>query len=187
MIDPRSTASIQAISPLEAFTAGYLFGTGVPLPHSLAVAGRWQASAPGRDLVRQLEAFMDDEATAVKFYTELLRDAKEEDLGERAVDFIKHARDDEETHIRLFSDLYRSLTGGTYEPRAKEVRYASLREGVAMALADELEAAEEYRTVYLRETDRRVRNIFFETMTDEMEHATRFSFVHQFAMEEEES
>lgn len=178
--------SIQALSPLDAFTAGYLFGTGVPLSQSVALAGRQVRSIPGQALAQELPKFMDDQATAVKFYSDLMREAQEAGLGERAVDFIKHARDDEQKHLRLFVNLYRALTGNTYEPTVRETRYANLKEGLEMAVSDELEAAEAYRTVYLRETNQNVRNIFFEAMTDEMEHATRFTLVRQLAAEAEE-
>lgn len=174
-------------SPFDAFTAGYLFGTGIPLPQALTYTARWQQSATTPDLARELPKFLNDQATAVKFYTDLMEEAREAGLGERAIDFIKHAREDEQKHVRLFSNLYRALTGRTYEPRAREVRYENLLEGLAMAVGDELEAAEEYRTIYLREGNRQVRATFFEAMTDEMEHATRFTFVRQLAAEEDES
>jgi rubrerythrin len=44
---------------------------------------------------------------------------------------------------------------------------------------NEYEAMEEYRNEYLRATDRATRNLWFELMTDELEHATRFNYALQ--------
>ena len=76
----------------------------------------------------------------------------------------------------MLQDLYRSLTGRTFEAQVQPVEFASLAEGLKRAMDDEYEAMEEYRDVYLSTGNARIRNLFFELMTDELEHATRFNY-----------
>ena len=187
----------------ESTLAGYLIGRGAPPQAAAQTLRQWAAegilvqagaappvpvappvpaapppvpaptAAPThRELVPHIERFMKDEASAAAFYAELMALAEDPMVK----DFIDHAREDEEKHYRMLGELYRELTGRTYEVGPDKVEYAGLREGLKIALDDELEAAEEYRDVYLSTKDQRIRDLFFELMTDEMEHATRFTF-----------
>ncbi len=111
-----------------------------------------------------------DEATAADFYARLLEEAPDP-LHER---FIAHAYEDELEHLEAFEALYEHFT--SMEPRYTivPVQYDTYREGILMALEDELEAAEFYRDVLLSSTDQLVRDTFFLAMVDELEHATQF-------------
>lgn len=148
-----------------------------------AVAGGQTAGAvPGgltererNDLVPQIQKFMQDQADAVAFYGELIEQLQAEELK----DYVRHAREDEQKHYRMLGELYQALTGRTYEVQPRPTEFASLAAGLKLAMDDEYAAAEEYRDVYLKYNDRRVRNLFFELMTDELEHATRFNYVLQ--------
>ncbi len=111
-----------------------------------------------------------DEATAAEFYSRLLREAPD-DLHER---FIDHAMKDELEHLQAFEELYLHFTGTDPEYVIEPVEYETYREGILIALEEELEAAEFYRDVILSSTDRLVRDTFFLAMVDELEHATQF-------------
>jgi len=127
--------------------------------------------------IADLEKAINDELAAVEFYTRLMEMAPSSEARE----FIEHARDDEKKHYRVLSRLYISLTGRQPTVRQPVVTVISFCEGVKEALKDELEAAEMYRDMYLSTRNPQIRDILFETMTDEMEHATRFTFVYYLA------
>lgn len=130
--------------------------------------------APGLTAQR-LEKFMQDQATAAAFYGALIEQVADPALK----DYIEHARDDEQKHYRMLNMLYRDLTGRSYQVQAQPVEFATPAAGLKRAMDDEYEAFEEYRAVYLGSDIRRVRDVFFELMTDELEHATRFNYVLQ--------
>lgn len=121
-----------------------------------------------------LEMAINDEAEAAAFYTRLMEIAP----CEEAREFIRHARDDEREHFRMFSDLFTALTGRQPLVRQPVVNTPEFCEGVKEALKGELEAAHLYRDMYLSTSSSHIRDILFEAMTDEMEHATRFNFVY---------
>lgn len=121
-----------------------------------------------------LKEAINDEASAIRFYKELIDIAPDE----RQRSSIKHAHDDEIKHFRMFSSLYRRLTGQDAAVHVKETDFADYKEGIHLAFDRELEAAELYRDMILASLNREVHDIFFEAMTDEMEHADRFSFIH---------
>lgn len=126
-------------------------------------------------LIQDVYRAIVDEATAADFYTRLLQQA----ANPLHKDFITHARNDELHHLRAFTRLYVHLTGQQPRYSITPVRFESFREGVLKAFQDELEAAEFYRDIMLSVTDPMIRDTFLYAMTDEMEHATRFSFIYQ--------
>lgn len=151
-----------------------------PTPQAQALAP--QAGAPQPlssrpDFEERIRQFMQDEATAAAFY----RDMAEKTTVPAVRDYIKHAMEDEEKHYRMLGQLYKDLTGETYAVEPQPVSYATLAEGYKKAMDDEYEAMEEYREVFLAAGEGPVRNIFFELLTDELEHATRFNYALQVA------
>lgn len=126
-----------------------------------------------RKLANDLLSAIKGEATAVQFYSQLMRIAQTNE--ERSS--IAHALEDERIHLQSFIQLYTSLFGAqpVYQPEQKT--FSSLAEGLKMAREDELEAYEQYRDVYLSTKDMDVRDVFFRAMTDEIEHALRFSIL----------
>jgi len=150
--------------------------TGAPAAGAEQAAAGGGLSAAERDrLATQVQKFMQDQANATAFYGQLL----EQTPGEELKDYVRHAMEDEQKHYRVLGELYRELTGRTYETQAQPTEFANLRAGLKMAMDDEYEASEEYRDVYLRYNNLRVRDLFFELMHDELEHATRFQYVLQ--------
>ncbi len=127
--------------------------------------------------ISDLATAINDEYEAAKFYTELAAIAP----CEEARDFILHARDDEKKHYSMFCRLYLELTGRQPVVSEPNIQMPAFCTGVMKSVKDELEAAEMYREMLLATTSMRVRDIMFVAMTDEMEHATRFTFVYSMA------
>lgn len=115
-----------------------------------------------------------DEATAAEFYSRLLREAPN-DLHK---EFIHHAMEDELDHLEKFTKVYCYLTGNLPQYIITPISFPSYKEGILMALKDELAAGEFYRDVQLSTTDQFVRDTFYYTMVDELEHATMFSTIY---------
>ena len=93
-------------------------------------------------------------------------------------DQVKHALVDEIKHERMLTALYAALTGQQPQvPQPEGEDLADYQEGLKQAFRDELEAAEDYRTMMLMTSIRTIRDQLFELMTDEMEHAQRFTFL----------
>lgn len=124
--------------------------------------------------VQMLEEALKGEATAIKLYTRMAERAP----GPLDREFLSHIRDDEKKHFRLFSQVYLRLTGKHYEVGEIELPKAcGYPEELTKALIDELEAAEMYREMMLATCDMCIREIMFIAMTDEMEHATRLTYL----------
>jgi hypothetical protein len=69
------------------------------------------------------------------------------------------------------------LTGKRPIYKTKAVSFNTFKEGLDLTRKDGLEAYEDYRDVYLATQDQVIRDVFFLTMTDEIEHTLRFSFL----------
>lgn len=123
--------------------------------------------------IDDVQKAINDEVSAVQFYTDLMAKAP----CDAARQQIKEPRDDEIKHYRMLRGLYKSLTG--YDPMVivSKTPIENFCSSVTKALNDELDTSEFYRRMYLSTTDMRIRDILFEIMTDEMTHATRFTFV----------
>ncbi|RAK23123.1 rubrerythrin [Anoxybacillus vitaminiphilus] len=113
------------------------------------------------------------EASAVQFYQQLMNAAP----NEKAREDVQHALEDERKHLKQFTDLYVMLTGKRPVYKTKAVSFNTFKEGLNIARKDELEAYEDYRDAYLATQDQVIRDVFFLAMTDEIEHALRFSFL----------
>jgi hypothetical protein len=183
----RGVAPSTAISTVTQWrTSGMARGlmraqtpTGMPsqmgAPTQMGTPTQMEQIAPGAErvaLVPRIEKFIQDQVNAAAFYTQMMEQAEDPSVRE----YIQHARDDERKHARMLQDLYRSFTGRTFDAQVQPVQFANLAEGLKRAMDDEYEAMEEYRDVYLSTGNARIRNVFFELMTDELEHATRFNY-----------
>lgn len=137
--------------------------------------GGQQPQRVSAEFIKKLEEAINGEATAIRFYGDLLNLVR----GDRtAYDNVKHAYDDENKHFRAFVDLYVSLTGRQPSVRITPMRYTSLADAYRQAFFGELEAAELYSDMYLMTRDPDIRDIFFMAKNDEQEHAQRFQFLY---------
>lgn len=115
-----------------------------------------------------------DEATAADFYANLLNEAHNQLQHE----FIEHAREDELKHLDYFTRLYYQYFGQKPQYKINHVPYPNYKEGILIALKDELAAGEFYRDVQLSVKDELIRDIYYMAMVDELEHATQFSTIY---------
>lgn len=124
-----------------------------------------------QQIVNDIYKAIVDEATAIDFYAKLLKEAPD-DLNR---EFIEHAHEDEQDHLDLFTRLYYFYTGQHPRYNINQVQYASYKDGILIALKNELEAVEFYRDVQASDKSQLTRDVFYYAMVDELEHATRFS------------
>lgn len=147
--------------------------------------GYWQPAASVRNphadgftdrnrFLQMLLKAIYDERTAQQFYREMY---------DRATTMfqkhsIQHAWHDEIKHEKMLIQLYQSLTGTDPQvPYPGPAEIADFERSIEQALEDELTAAEHYREMYKITTIREVRDQLLELTLDEMEHATRFTYI----------
>ncbi|MDN4525219.1 ferritin-like domain-containing protein [Fictibacillus fluitans] len=126
-----------------------------------------------QQLLNVLMSSIIGEATAVDFYTRLAKEAPNEYSRKVLLDAAK----DEKTHLQLFTRLYTSITGKQPNYKIRPVKIQNFRQGLFEAYEDELADYEKYRNAYLMTQDPTIRDTFFRPFSDEIKHATKFSFL----------
>jgi rubrerythrin len=93
---------------------------------------------------------------------------------------IKFAYDDEIKHYKMFQQIYYNLTGRKIDiPIPTDIeKYNTLMEAVKSSIEGESEAVDLYREIYALMTNRRMRDIVFQIITDEQEHFGRFIYLY---------
>jgi rubrerythrin len=122
----------------------------------------------------QLEKAISDEWTAYSTYKELMKMTN----NPLYKDWIEHAKEDEKKHYQSFQQVYYGLTGQFFQNVKKTNKYNTFKEGALNALIGELEAAEMYRDMIFNLPTQQVYKPIYIAMTDEMEHAIRFSTIY---------
>lgn len=122
-------------------------------------------------ILRYIHKTIEDEANAVEFYRQLLKEAP----NKLHCDFIQHAYEDEQEHLQIFTKLYTYYTDCEPKYCVTKTCYPCYRDGLLKALVSELEAVEFYRNVQLSTMDQLIIDTFYMVMVDEQGHATMFS------------
>jgi len=93
---------------------------------------------------------------------------------------IKFAYDDEIKHYRMFQQIYYQLTGRQLDiPIPTNIeKYNSLMEAVQSSIEGESEAVDLYREIFALMTNKQMRDMVFEIITDEQEHFGRFIYLY---------
>lgn len=93
---------------------------------------------------------------------------------------IKFAHDDEIKHYKMFKQIYYKLTGKEINiPLPSNIEtYSSLMEAVQSSIEGENEAVDLYREIFALLADKQLRDMVFEIITDEQEHAGRFIYLY---------
>lgn len=123
----------------------------------------------------QLMKAMKGETEAGKYYKRLMDMVP----NEKETDIIEHFCEDETKHFSKFRMLFKMITGK--EPEISDVKspdFSNYIEGLEQAILDELEAYEFYRDIYLANNNPIVRDVFFEALTDESEHAAHLNYLY---------
>lgn len=91
---------------------------------------------------------------------------------------IEFAYKDEIKHYSMFQNIMFALTGNLVEvPTPSVEHYDKLIDAVESSINGELEAVELYRKIRALLPTRQLRDMLYEIITDEQEHATRFVYV----------
>lgn len=116
-----------------------------------------------------------DEKADVFFYDYLISIAPDEE--DRKI--ISEIRDDEKKHEEMLRELYANYTGNEYEYDGEKdfEKPADYYNGLKRAFFGEIAAAERYRDIRAGFPDMFHRDMVFEIMTDEMEHADKFNYL----------
>lgn len=123
------------------------------------------------DLIK--EAMTDERHDRVK-YKNMMDMAKTEKIRKQ----IEFAYMDEGKHYKMFQQIYYALTGKMIDvPVPKVETYNRLIDAVETSINGELEAVELYRKIQSMLPNMKLRDMLFEIITDEQEHATRFVYV----------
>lgn len=120
-----------------------------------------------------VEAMKDERADRVKYKTMMEMTCKGK--CRRQINF---AYEDEGKHYKMFQHIYRQLTGQDIDiPAPKPEKFDSMKEAIESSIEGELEAVELYRRIHAMLPNRMMRDMVFEIITDEQEHATRFVYL----------
>ncbi|KYH28948.1 ferritin-like domain-containing protein [Clostridium colicanis] len=137
--------------------------------------GMLNAYQPSQELINLLiEAMKDERADRAKYgrMMEMTKDKK----VKRQIEF---AYDDEGKHYKMFQYIYHMITGQLINiPVPEDKIYDSLIEAVESSIDGELEAVELYRKIKSMLPNMQLRDMLYEIITDEQEHATRFVYLY---------
>ncbi|MCM0646964.1 ferritin-like domain-containing protein [Clostridium swellfunianum] len=123
------------------------------------------------DLIK--EAMKDERHDRIK-YKNMMEMSKTEKIRKQ----IEFAYMDEGKHYKMFQQIYYALTGKMIDIPAPQVEtYNKLIDAVETSINGELEAVELYRKIQSMLPNMKLRDMLFEIITDEQEHATRFVYV----------
>ena len=93
---------------------------------------------------------------------------------------IKFAYDDEIKHYGMFREIYYQLTRKVINIPlpAKVEEYDNMMDAVKSSIEGENEAVDLYREIYSLLSNKHMRDMVFEIITDEIEHASRFVYLY---------
>jgi rubrerythrin len=130
---------------------------------------------PMRKLLDMIKESMKDERHDNKKYKMMLDMTENKEIREN----IRHAYEDEAKHYRMFQEIYGDLTGEDIEIPIPKVDLADrFVDNVKSSIQGELEAVELYRDIRAMLNTKKHRDMLYEIITDEQEHATRFVYIY---------
>lgn len=130
---------------------------------------------PMMKLLDMMKEAMKDERHDNKKYKMMSEMTENKEIREN----LRHAYEDEAKHYRMFQDIYEDLTGEDIEIPVPRVDLADrFVDNVKSSIQGELEAVEMYRDIRAMLTTKRHRDMLYEIITDEQEHATRFVYIY---------
>ena len=93
---------------------------------------------------------------------------------------IRFAYEDEGKHYKMFKQIYTQLMGKQVEvPLPTNIeKYDSLMKAVQSSIDGELGAVELYRKILAMIPNMQMRDMVYEIITDEQEHASRFIYLY---------
>jgi rubrerythrin len=122
-----------------------------------------------------IEAMKDERHDRVK-YKRMMEKTKDPMVKKQ----IRFAYEDEGKHYKMFNQIYSQLMGKQIEvslPTNIE-KYDTLMEAVQSSIDGELGAVELYRKIHAMMPNMQMRDMVYEIITDEQEHASRFIYLY---------
>jgi rubrerythrin len=121
-----------------------------------------------------IEAMKDERADRAKYKTMI--DMSKSDKVRKQIEF---AFNDEGKHYKMFQQIYYILTGQYMDiPMPEPKKSEKFIEAIESSINGELEAVELYRKIRSMLANTQLRDMLFEIITDEQEHATRFVYLY---------
>lgn len=128
-----------------------------------------------RRLLDLLREAMSDERKDYSKYRLMMEMTDNSEIIEQ----IQYAYEDEAKHYEMFQEIFEQLTGSDVKiPSPEQERQNKLIDAVKASINAELEAVELYRDIRAMLRGKKYRNMLFEIITDEQEHATRFVYLY---------
>lgn len=128
-----------------------------------------------RKLLDLLKEAMTDERKDHRKYRNMIDMTDNKEIIEQ----IRHAYEDEARHYEMFQEIYEELTGNDIQILSPDPEHQDrLIDAVKSSINAELEAVELYREIRAMLRGKKYRNMLFEIITDEQEHATRFVYLY---------
>lgn len=126
-------------------------------------------------LLDMIKEAMKDERHDHKKYKMMMEMTDNKEIREN----IRFAYEDEAKHYRMFQEIYEDLAGEEIDIPVPKVEVADrLIDNVKSSIQGELAAVEFYRDIRSMLTSKKHRDMLFEIITDEQEHATRFVYIY---------
>lgn len=120
------------------------------------------------------EAMKDERHDRIKY-----KNMMEMTTDEKIKKQINFAYMDEGKHYNMYQQIYSMLTGKMIDIPAPPVeKYNNLKAAVESSINGELAAVELYRKILSLLPNQKLKDMEFEILTDEQEHATRFVYIY---------
>lgn len=137
--------------------------------------GMMNTYQPSMELISLLVEAMKDERADRAKYGKMMEMTDDKKVKRQ----IQFAYDDEGKHYKMFQHIYHLLTGQMINvPLPEEKEHHSLVDAIESSIDGELEAVELYRKIKSLLPNRHLRDMLYEIITDEQEHATRFVYLY---------
>jgi rubrerythrin len=128
-----------------------------------------------RKLIDLLKEAMLDEKKDHRKYREMMDMTDNKEIIEQ----INHAYEDEAKHYDMFQEIYEEITGNDIQIQLPEQEHQNrFIDAVKSSINGELEAVELYREIRAMLKGKKYRDMLYEVITDEQEHATRFVYLY---------
>jgi rubrerythrin len=128
-----------------------------------------------RKLLDLLREAMSDESKDLRKYRMMMEMTDNQEIIEQ----IQHAYEDETKHYDMFQEIYEELSGSDIKILSPEQEHQNkLIDAVKSSINTELEAVELYREIRTMLHGKKYRNMMFEIISDEQEHATRLVYLY---------
>lgn len=128
-----------------------------------------------RKLIDLLKEAMMDEKKDHRKYRKMMEMTDNKEIIEQ----INYAYEDEAKHYDMFHEIYEELTGNDIQIQPSEQDHLGrFIDAIKSSINGELEAVELYREIRAMLRGKKYRDMLYEIITDEQEHATRFVYLY---------